>query len=47
MIDLVHRIVIGAPVTPNELRCAGAFVLAWFLMDAAWFLGTLNHWWGL
>jgi len=47
MIDFIHRIVIGAPITPNELRFAGGFALAWFTMDTAWFVGTLNHWWGL
>lgn len=45
--DYLHRIVIGAPISTTELRLAGAFALVWFVMDVAWFLGTLNHWWGL
>lgn len=47
MMDALHRIVSGAPITPRELRCAGIFACAWFLMDLVWFLSTLNHWFGL
>lgn len=45
--DSLHRIVSGAPISRRELRLAGLFALAWFAMDAVWFLGTLNHWFGL
>ena len=46
-VNSLHRIVSGAAITPFELRLAGLFALAWFLMDVLWFVGTLNHWWGL
>jgi hypothetical protein len=45
--DFIHRIAIGAPLTPNELRLAGCFALMWFALDLIWFTATLNHWWGL
>lgn len=45
--DSLHRILSGAPLSPTELRLAGLLVLEWWLMDHLWFLGTLNHWWGL
>lgn len=41
--DALHRIVSGAPITPRELRLAGAFALAWFAMDSFWFVSTLMH----
>jgi hypothetical protein len=45
--DRVLRITSGAPVTRREIRLAGMFALAWFAMDAFWFISTLNHWFGL
>lgn len=42
-----HRIVSGAPITPRELRLAGYFAVAWFVMDAFWFVATFFHWFGL
>ncbi len=47
MIDWLHRVVSGAPITPFELRFAGLFALTWFFMDVFWFVSTLNHWFGL
>jgi hypothetical protein len=47
MMDVLHRIVSGAPITPTELRLAGLFAILWFLMDVFWFVSTLNHWLGL
>lgn len=43
----LHRILSGAPITPNELRFAGMFALVWFGMDVFWFLSSLFHWFGL
>ena len=45
--DRVLRIASGAPLTRREIRLAGTFALLWFAMDAFWFIGTLNHWFGL
>jgi hypothetical protein len=45
--DRVLRIASGAPLTRREIRLAGIFALAWFAMDAFWFISTLNHWFGL
>ena len=45
--DRVLRIASGAPLTRREIRFAGIFALAWFAMDGFWFIGTLNHWFGL
>lgn len=42
-----HRIISGAPITPRELRLAGYFAFVWFVMDAFWFVATINHWLGL
>ena len=47
MMDALHRIVSGAPISPREVRFAGLFALAWFAMDVFWFVCTLNHWFGL
>jgi len=47
MMDLINRIAIGAPLSANELRMAGAFALFWFGFDFLWFVASLNHWWGL
>jgi len=45
--DRVLRIASGVPLTRREIRFAGIFALVWFAMDGFWFLGTLNHWFGL
>jgi hypothetical protein len=45
--DRVLRVVSGAPLSRREVRVAGIFALVWFAMDGFWFLGTLNHWFGL
>jgi hypothetical protein len=45
--DRVLRVASGAPLTRRELRFAGLFAVMWFAMDAFWFIGTLNHWFGL
>lgn len=45
--DAIHRILSGAPITSGELRFAGLFAFVWFIMDAFWFVATLNHWFGL
>jgi hypothetical protein len=41
--DALHRIVTATPITPFELRVAGLFAIAWFLMDAFWFVCTAFH----
>jgi hypothetical protein len=46
MREAFHRILVGAPITPNELRLAALFVLGWFVMDALWFVCTAFHWAG-
>lgn len=43
----IHRIIAGAPITPNELRFAALFALVWFAMDTFWFVCTFFHWFGL
>lgn len=45
--EAIYRIMSGAPISPREVRWAAAFVMLWFLMDAFWFVCTLNHWFGL
>jgi hypothetical protein len=47
MLDVLHRVVSGAPITPRELRLAGVFALVWFSVDMFWFVSTLFHWFGL
>lgn len=47
LMETIHRIFSGAPITPNELRFASLFALVWFAMDVFWFVATLNHWFGL
>ncbi len=42
MIDWLHRIATGAPISPLELRIAGLFALEWWAMDHVWFLGTVR-----
>lgn len=46
MMDSIHRILAGQPLTPRELRIAGVIVMAWFLMDLAqwvdWLWGKLH-----
>ena len=47
MTNAFWRVFSGAPITPREVRMAGVFALAWFVMDAFWFVATLFHWFGL
>lgn len=47
MLDALHRIASGAPITPRQLRWAGIVAIEWWLMDHLWMLATLNHWFGL
>lgn len=42
--DLICRVVSSAPISPREIRLAGLFALAWFVMDAVWFIGTILGW---
>jgi hypothetical protein len=41
MNDWLHRAVSGQALTPAQLRAAGIFVIVWFLMDVAQFVGWL------
>jgi len=47
MMDILYRVVSGAPITPREIRLAAVFVLVWFAMDVFWFVSTICHWFGL
>lgn len=46
MMDAIHRILSGQPLTPRELRWAGAVVAIWFLMDLVewldWLIGKFQ-----
>jgi hypothetical protein len=43
LMDMIHRILAGQPLSPRELRIAGFLVLCWFAMDTAqwidWLIG--------
>jgi hypothetical protein len=42
----IHRVIVGAPITPLELRLAGVFALIWFAVDIFWFFSTAFHLFG-
>lgn len=46
MMDTIHRILAGQPLTRRELRAAGCVVILWFAMDTAqwidWLIGKFT-----
>jgi hypothetical protein len=44
MLDYMHRVLAGQPISAAELRVAGFIVLIWFLIDLVEWSDWLLHW---